>query len=168
MNKGRPKIKYAQNEFINGVKFLKEIPIIKGNRKGEFKCKCGNNFITNIAHVKTGHTKTCGCMVKIHGDTTNGKIHYLYTLWRHIKSRCYDVNYHAYKWYGARNITMRKNWIKNYAAFKYDILSTLGERPKGQSLDRINNDGNYVLSNLRWATPSQQIKNRRPKELIFM
>lgn len=39
----------------------------------------------------------------------------------------------------------------------------MGERPAGLTLDRINTDGNYTHLNCRWATPAEQVANRRPK-----
>jgi hypothetical protein len=39
-----------------------------------------------------------------------------------------------------------------------------GEAPPGKSRDRINNDGNYELGNLRWATASMQTRNQRPRK----
>lgn len=38
----------------------------------------------------------------------------------------------------------------------------LGPRPTPKhSVDRKNNDGNYELGNVRWATKSEQMKNKR-------
>ena len=43
-----------------------------------------------------------------------------------------------------------------------DIHDILGPIPgPNYSLDRIDNDGNYEISNLRWATISEQNKNQR-------
>lgn len=99
---------------------------------------------------------------RIHGET--GK-NYIYRLWANIKTRCYNKNNHKYKSYGARGIAMHEPWINNYLLFKSYIVSELGDRPKGYSLDRINNDGNYEPGNIRWADDLTQNHNARPKKL---
>lgn len=37
----------------------------------------------------------------------------------------------------------------------------MGRAPKGTTLDRRNNEGNYTPSNCRWATHKTQQRNRR-------
>jgi hypothetical protein len=79
--------------------------------------------------------------------------------WGAIKSRCFDVNHHAYDDYGGRGIRMHSAWIHDFQAF----YNYVGPRPSPQhSLDRINNDGNYEPGNVRWATRAEQNTNRRP------
>jgi len=56
---------------------------------------------------------------------------------------------------------MHEEWVNDYSTFENYVLVNLGERPNGHSFDRIDNDGNYEPGNVRWATYSNQIKNRR-------
>jgi hypothetical protein len=74
-----------------------------------------------------------------------------------MKQRCLNPNNKNYKDYGGDGITVCERWIK----FE-NFLEDMGERPIGTTLDRFpNKRGNYEPGNCRWATLSEQNKNRR-------
>ena len=80
--------------------------------------------------------------------------------------RCYDPKMHAYPNYGGRGIKVCDRWLEPNGVgsqnYYEDIHNILGPQPSPEhSLDRINNDGMYEITNLRWATNSQQAKNQR-------
>ena len=79
-----------------------------------------------------------------------------YECWVSMRDRCRNPNSKSYKNYGARGIVVCKRWDK-FETF----LADMGPRPKGHSLDRIDNDGNYTPKNCQWATTKQQRHNRR-------
>lgn len=75
-----------------------------------------------------------------------------------MKKRCYSERCDAYPYYGGRGISVCSEWRDDFARFVEDM----GERPAGATLDRIDNDADYGPKNCRWATKSEQMKNRRP------
>lgn len=75
-----------------------------------------------------------------------------------MKERCLNPECLQWKNYGARGITVCDRWLNSFESF----LADLGPKPSPEhSIDRIDNDGNYEPGNVRWATPSQQGRNKR-------
>lgn len=91
--------------------------------------------------------------------------HPLIEIYRDMIARCGNPNHQRYDSYGGRGISVHPGWISDFWTFVKDV----GERPPGvgptgrarYSLDRIDNDGNYEPGNVRWATYSEQGKNKR-------
>jgi len=91
-----------------------------------------------------------------HGGYLGGSEHPEHYVWRSMLARCNNPSNKAYRYYGARGISVCKRW-HDYAAFITDI----GPRPSPQhSLERRNNNKGYSPSNCCWSTRSEQQKNK--------
>lgn len=86
-----------------------------------------------------------------------------YAIWVGIKQRCTNPKDDAYPDYGGRGIQMHKPWLDSFTQFLCDV----GYRPTCKhSIDRIDVNGHYEPSNVRWATRDVQSTNTRVVRLI--
>lgn len=98
-------------------------------------------------------------MNKSHGGYKNP----LYPIWISMKARCNNLNHAAYPSYGGRGIKVCTEWANSFPNF----LKDMGDKPtQKHSIDRINNDMGYLPDNCRWATMTEQSRNRRNSRFI--
>jgi len=91
-----------------------------------------------------------------HGGYLGGKERPEHYVWRSMLARCDNPKSSGYAYYGGRGIKVCKRWQK-YENFYADM----GDRPSADhSLERNNSDADYKPSNCRWATRSEQQKNK--------
>ena len=145
--------------YINdiGKKFGKWIVVelinIKNRSHFLVRCECGAHSKPPAYHVTRGYTLSCkSCAPKKHGhykSATN-------RAWSSARNRCNNKNNKNFSDYGGRGIRMCERWSK----FE-NFLADMGEKPKGLTLDRIDNDGNYEPGNCRWVTAQVNNANKR-------
>jgi hypothetical protein len=136
------------------------------------KCDCGAETTVRANHLRSGATRSCGCLrsetakgIPVHGHCVGYKNSRTYVTWLAMHTRCYKPNHEAYHRYGGRGIQVCVRWHRGTEKAFENFLFDMGERPRGMSLDRINNDWSYMPSNCRWATPAQQNRLQHKKVL---
>jgi len=178
IEKEREKIEYKQKYGdkrynIGDKKERFTITGIEGkhpNKMMSVICECGTEKVLRYMAFKSA--KSCGCL-RVERSTTHGhssksnpirrKFH---DRWKSMVKRCYNIKNHAYPNYGGRGIGVCDRWMEPNGVgsenYYNDIHNILGPQPSPEhSLDRIDNDGMYEITNLRWATNSEQSKNQR-------
>ncbi len=123
-------------------------------------CDCGNSTIVESRDLRSGHTRSCGCL---HYDSLDRLKHgqcrtRLYRIWRRMKERCKNPNCSDYGNYGGRGITLAEEWLTFEPFFLWAMNNGYSD---DLSIDRIENDGPYAPENCRWITQKKQCNNKR-------
>lgn len=150
---------------INSWSVRQRVKKTKGRTHWLCTCKCGMDAIVDSNHLIGGKSKQCktchnkqavlkrplkhgGCKIKNSGA---------YISWISMKTRCLNANSGHWKNYGERGINICPTWENDFLQFYLDM----GERPKGHTLERIDNQREYSKQNCKWATPKEQSQNKR-------
>lgn len=129
------------------------------------QCQCGNKCSPLPYQFDKETVKSCGCLKRNSPATIDKRTkHPLYGLWRQMIGRCENLNHPKYYRYGARGIKVCNEWHDFWKFVEWS--NSIGGRPEGCTLDRIDNNGNYEPSNCRWATSFQQSVNKSSTRIL--
>jgi hypothetical protein len=132
------------------------------------RCVCGEVRAISGNELRGGRTQSCGCLRRERSSASN-RTHgqsrtRLYGVWKGMNQRCYNPNNKYYADYGGRGIRVCDAWLDSFEAFR----EYMGDPPgRHHELDRFpDTNGNYEPGNVRWATRSQNCRNKRRNRLI--
>lgn len=154
---------------IIGQKFGRLTALKKIGEYHQCLCDCGATCTKRTDHIKTGHTKSCGCAAKEYIASTKKQQKQpqpkkrnpanwsrLHSVWSNMLERCTNPKHQKWYRYGGRGITVCAEW-QEFGAFYESMHKTY---KRGLQIERVDNNKGYSKENCRWATPLVQGRNR--------
>lgn len=155
---------------LSGRQFSQLTVLRRGHRSGNHaywlcRCSCGAVKEVRADHLASGRIKACGThkdkLTPQQRENSRGRVR-SYRSWCGMIDRCYDPTNDNYKHYGGRGIESCGEWHL-FEKFHEDM----GNRPKGLSLGRLDNNAWYSKDNCQWETLEEQARNKRNTFIIL-
>lgn len=138
-------------------------------------CTCGAESMVYVSSLRAGRSTRCNACAKVASATKR------YWAYKHAMeddahrtrllnrlssaiSRCSNPNNASYKHYGERGISVAPEWVESRAAFLLHVQSLPGWDVPEREMDRIDTNLGYAPGNIRFATKSDNLKNKRRVE----
>ena len=125
-------------------------------------CDCGELLECTGSRLRSGNTKSCGCLHReqaltinaSHGHCKGRKLSLTYSSWKAALNRCHNPKATRYRWYGAKGVRVCDKW-HDFQQFVTDM----GERPSAAHVLSRNNDfGDYEPGNAAWKPSLDNLK----------
>ena len=156
---------------ITGQRFGRLVALHPTSRRRSGKvmwlcqCDCGNTTFSTSNNLKSGGTRSCGCLYREtvgdahrkHGMTGTR----IYRIWKAMRNRCLNVNNKNYKQYGGRGINICDEWLDDDGFLNFYEWSMKHGYADNLTIDRIDVNGDYTPNNCRWITQHEQTRNKR-------
>lgn len=162
---------------ISGQRFGKWIVLNRAAQNGRgrnarwtCRCDCGVEFVVLGAHLRTGRSGCCrkcaGVKLskakKVHGECCRSGTTRTYSCWVNMRSRAESNKTLEARKYAKRDITICDRW-SSFQSFVKDM----GHCPSPKhSIDRKNNELGYSPENCRWATNTEQQRNKSSNRIV--
>lgn len=125
------------------------------------RCDCGNKCVVYGYSLKSGNTRSCGCLraetskdkATTHGMSKTSLFH----VWWAMMERCNNKNSNSYKNYGGRGISVCDEWLDSTTFFDWALSNGYEE---GLTIERIDVNDGYKPSNCKWVTKKEQARNK--------